>query len=149
MRRQLAIGYGHMVDAQGNPTQEVIAKNPQIYGKDVIDNLIVAGPVKSYLSFESNAECFNLGFTVEPGMVSWKIPGVESNEQSVAGTGVVIGRDVMMKNEVGLGMGIKKQKEPDTPTTEPKQEQADASTTVASGATEKVSDIADIPVVKS
>lgn len=46
--------------------------NPEIVGKDqeFIRSLMVAGKVSSYLSYEESAQCFNLGFVVEPGKLT-------------------------------------------------------------------------------
>lgn len=47
---------------------QIIANNPDLqgYSNDEIRDLMTSGDVKAYLSFEPYAECFNLGFMVEP-----------------------------------------------------------------------------------
>lgn len=42
-------------------------KNLAEMTNDQIRDLATSGKVKAYLSFEPDAECFNLGFMIEPG----------------------------------------------------------------------------------
>lgn len=109
----------------------------QDYTDEQIRDLMVAGPVKSYLSYEENAECFNLGFFAQPGMVEWKKPGQETPNSTI-NQGATVLQQQNNKSEFAVtgGFKTKEKKKDDSSTTEPEPDSPAQQTHIQSQATE-------------
>lgn len=145
VRQQLAVQYGD-VDANGKIDTAKIAGNPK-YSDEAINSLITAGPIKSYLSFEENAECFNLGFMAETGMVDIVTKGVVNNEKSTYGQGTVVGKEVNKKNEFSGFAGLNKKDEPKKKEDNPPEKNEDP-TPITKPEPDPVPVVPEQPVVK-
>lgn len=109
----------------------------QDYTDEQIRDLMVAGPVKSYLSYEENAECFNLGFFAQPGMVEWKKPGQETPNSTI-NQGATVLQQQNNKSEFAVtgGFKTKEKKKDDSSTTEPEPDSPAQQTHIQSQTTE-------------
>lgn len=109
-----------LINAYGNNLPDNL-KNPTALREEAKRQL-TAGNIKSYLSYVEDAECFNLGFFVEPGSIEITYDQGKVVQHKL-GTGSVVGLEDAQKSEFGLAIGIdlKKNETPkeDTPSTEP------------------------------
>lgn len=98
---------------------------------------MVSGKVHSYLSYEPDAECFNLGFFVEPGFVD--IPRPNETSHQIA-TGSVVSNEVAAKSQLFVGAGLDLRKPKNNPpeknppnNTTPGENRSSLNTTPGSG----------------
>lgn len=89
------------IDAQLQHLKEQGATN---VSEEEVRRLMVSGKVHSYLSYEPDAECFNLGFFVEPGFVDIPRPNETETLHEIA-TGSVVGNEVAAKSQFSVGAG--------------------------------------------
>ena len=104
--------------------------------EEEVRRLMVSGKVHSYLSYEPDAECFNLGFFVEPGFVN--IP--RTNEKHQIATGSVVSNEVVAKSQFSVGAGVDLRKPKNNPpeknppnNTTPGETRSSLNTTPSSG----------------
>ena len=90
------------IDAQLQHLKEQGATN---VSEEEVRRLMVSGKVHSYLSYEPDAECFNLGFFVEPGLVDIPRPNETETLHEIA-TGSVVGNEVAAKHHLFVGPGV-------------------------------------------
>lgn len=121
------------IDAQLQHLQE---QNVTNISEDEVRRLMVSGKVHSYLSYEPDAECFNLGFFVEPGLVD--IP--RTNEKHQIGTGSVVANERGAKSQLSIGAGVDLRKLKNNPpgknppnNTTPGENRSSLNTTPSSG----------------
>lgn len=70
-------------------------------------DLLTSGKVRSYLSFEPNAECFNLGFIVEPGALEVQnSTHLGDRVGHGLGEGAIVLNEVVGKNQLRIGIGL-------------------------------------------
>lgn len=84
-----------------------------------IKNIMVGGRVSSYLSFAKGAECFNLGFIVEPGDIE-KVGNIEATMNQ--GTLVGKNRADVLNGGIGAGVSWKNKPKSEQVTTTPGEE---------------------------
>lgn len=77
--------------------------------EEEVRRLMVSGKVHSYLSYEPDAECFNLGFFVEPGFVDIPRP-----LHQIA-TGSVVSNEGAAKSQLFVGAGLDLRKPKNNP----------------------------------
>ena len=99
---------------------------------------MVSGKVHSYLSYEPDAECFNLGFFVEPGFV--EIPSRHNETPHQIATGSVVSNEVAAKSQFSVGAGVDLRKLKNNPpeknppnNTTPGETRSSLNTTLGSG----------------
>lgn len=89
------------IDAQLQHLKEQGVTN---VSEEEVRRLMVSGKVHSYLSYEPDAECFNLGFFVEPGFV--EIPSRPNETPHQIATGSVVSNEVVAKSQLSVGAGV-------------------------------------------
>ena len=89
------------IDAQLQHLKEQGATN---VSEEEVRRLMVSGKVHSYLSYEPDAECFNLGFFVEPGLVEIPPRPNRPNEKlHQIATGSVVSNEGAAKSQFSVG----------------------------------------------
>ena len=91
------------IDAQLQHLKEQGATN---VSEEEVRRLMVSSKVHSYLSYEPDAECFNLGFFVEPGLVEIPSPPNDNEKPHQIATGSVVSNEVAAKSQFSVGAGV-------------------------------------------
>lgn len=123
------------IDAQLQHLKEQGVTN---VSEEEVRRLMVSGKVHSYLSYEPDAECFNLGFFVEPGFV--EIPSRPNETPHQIATGSVVSNEVAAKSQLFVGAGVDLRKLKNNPpeknppnNTTPGENRSSLNTTPSSG----------------
>ena len=123
------------IDAQLQHLKEQGVTN---VSEEEVRRLMVSGKVHSYLSYEPDAECFNLGFFVEPGFV--EIPSRPNETPHQIATGSVVSNEVVAKSQLSVGAGVDLRKLKNNPpeknppnNTTPGENRSSLNTTPSSG----------------
>lgn len=129
---QLKEAYGEGVWQKQFPTEKTL--------RDEAIKQLTAGKVHSYLSYEKDAECFNLGFFVEPGVVNIATRTQPAVARHTSGTGAIVAETQASKGEVRLGAGMKykNNKKPEEKRQETKPEPGEEKQEVSTGTGGKV-----------
>lgn len=98
------------IDAQLQHLKEQGVTN---VSEEEVRRLMVSGKVHSYLSYEPDAECFNLGFFVEPGFV--EIPSRPNETPHQIATGSVVSNEGAAKSQLFVGAGVDLRKPKNNP----------------------------------
>lgn len=127
---QLKEAYGDGVWQNQFPTEKAL--------RDEAIKQLTAGKVHSYLSYEKDAECFNLGFYVEPGVVNITTRTQPAVATHTLGTGALVADTHAAKGEIRIGAGVeykKKEKveETDDRTTRPDKGETDQDVSTDTG----------------
>lgn len=156
-----AIRNKFMENINARDLENIKQNNPAL--KDMNDQdikkLMTQGAVKAYFSFEPDAECFNLGFIVEPGSIEipWKQELVPVHNTLSRWSTLMRMQSESVTMGLGVGMKYKEEKKPketekskksdgpkesDKLTTDPKIDSSSTATTTAAEATKSGAEVA-------